>query len=278
VLVALAVAVPFILLTAGIVWQLAANERETRREAIMFSTRTLMNAVDAIVGKQIAVVQILATSPTLSNDDLAGFRHEAERAMQGLSGGWIVLSDHEGKQLVNLARSPEAELPRRSTQEIEVQRRATDTGLLQISDVIPGSAPQIPLVTVEIPVRREGKPPLALTVVMDPRIFLPLFEQWNLPEGWLVGLIDRNGNFIARSREHDTLVGKPASEGFRTAARQSRDGWREFTAVDGAAVANGHVTSHLSGWVMGLALDRKLFEAPIRRTILFAGLAGGVAT
>ena len=54
-LLALAVALPFMLLTAGIVWQLAKNERETRREAILFSTRTLMNAVDTILNKQIAV-------------------------------------------------------------------------------------------------------------------------------------------------------------------------------------------------------------------------------
>jgi len=47
-LLALAVALPFVLLTAGIMWQLANNERETRREAILFSTRTLMNAVDTV--------------------------------------------------------------------------------------------------------------------------------------------------------------------------------------------------------------------------------------
>ena len=70
-LLALAVALPFMLLTGGIVWQLANNERETRREAILFSTRTLMNAVDTILSKQIAVAQMLATSPALQADDLA---------------------------------------------------------------------------------------------------------------------------------------------------------------------------------------------------------------
>ncbi len=94
-LLALAVALPFVLLTAGIVWQLANNERETRREAILFSTRTLMNAVDTILSKQIAVAQMLATSPALEADDLAAFRQEAERAMPGLSGGWIVLARRE---------------------------------------------------------------------------------------------------------------------------------------------------------------------------------------
>ena len=78
-LLALAVALPFVLLTGGIVWQLANNERETRREAILFSTRTLMNAVDAILGKQIAVAQMLATSPAFESDDLHAFRDEAQR-------------------------------------------------------------------------------------------------------------------------------------------------------------------------------------------------------
>src|SRR3954463_15977749 len=101
-LLALAVALPFVLLTGGIVWQLANNERGTRRAAILFSTRTLMNAVDTILSKQIAVAQMLATSPALEADDLEVFRQEAARAMRGLSGGWIVLAGEAGAQLPNL--------------------------------------------------------------------------------------------------------------------------------------------------------------------------------
>ena len=75
-LLALAVALPFMLLTAGIVWQLANNERETRREAILFSTRTLMNAVDTILSKQIAV--------GADAGDLAGAR---DRRLRGVPPG-----------------------------------------------------------------------------------------------------------------------------------------------------------------------------------------------
>ena len=88
-------------------------------------------------------------------------------------------------------------------------------------------------------------------------MFLPLFEQWNLPEGWLAGLIDRDGNFIARSRNHEQMVGKPASEGFRAAARATAQGWNEMVSLEGATIANAHVTSPLSGWVMGLAAERR---------------------
>jgi two-component sensor histidine kinase len=270
------VALPFMLLTAGIVWQLANNERETRREAILFSARTLMNAVDTILNKQIAVGQMLATSPSLATDDFATFRQEAERTTMGLSGGWIVLSDESGQQLINLRTPPGEPLPRR--QGITLQRRAIETGQVQISDVFIGAVLKSPIVTVEVPVIRSGKPPLCISVVMEPSIFLSLFEQWNLPDGWLAGLIDRQGNFIARSRNHEQTVGRPASPGFRDAAAKEVQGWNEMLSVEGGPVANAHVTSPLSRWVMGLAAEKDVFEAPIRKTILVAGLAGAAAT
>ena len=48
-----------------------------------------------------------------------------------------------------------------------------------------------------------------------------------------------------------------------------------MVSLEGATIANAHVTSPLSGWVMGLAAEKSLFEAPIQDTILIAGLAGG---
>jgi two-component sensor histidine kinase len=275
-LLALAVALPFMLLTAGIVWQLAKNERETRREAILFSTRTLMNAVDTILNKQIAVGQMLATSPALESDDMPAFRQEAERAAKGLGGGWVVLSQENGQQLVNLKLPLDAPLPIR--QGVAIGRHTIELGRVQISDVFGGAVLKSPVVTVEVPVLRQGKPPLCISIVMQPSIFLALFEQWNLPEGWLAGLIDRKGNFIARSRNHDQNVGRPASEGFRTASRSAGQGWNEMLSLEGGTIANAHVTSPLSGWVIGLAADKTLFEAPIRSTILLAALAGGATT
>jgi two-component sensor histidine kinase len=277
-LLALAVALPFVLLTAGIVWQLANNERETRREAILFSTRTLMNAVDAILSKQIAVAEMLAKSPALAADDLDAFRLEAERSMTSLSRGWVVLTDETGQQLMNLKEPDVASLPHRPPAAMAWQRKAIETGQVQISDIFSGALLKSPVVTVEVPVIRKGKPPLEISIGMEPGIFLTLFEQWNLPDGWLAGLIDREGNFIARSRNHAENVGKPASQGFRTAARSGIQGWNEMVSLEGDTIANAHATSPLSGWVIGLAADKSVFEAPIRDTVLVAGLAAAATT
>src|SRR5207302_7434912 len=112
-----------------------------------------MNAVDTILSKQIAVAQMLATSPALEADDLATFRQDATRAMSGLSGGWIVVADETGQQLVNLAPGATELLPRRVEAGMKRQRRALDTGQIQISGIFSGAHSQAPTVTVELPVR-----------------------------------------------------------------------------------------------------------------------------
>jgi two-component sensor histidine kinase len=276
-LVALAVAIPFLLLSAGIVWQLADNERENRREAILYSTRTLLHGVDALLSKQIAVAQTLATSPSLQNDDYKAFRDEAERARPGISNGWVILSSEDGQQLVNLVRPADEVLPKRNATATALGQRAIQNREVQVSSVFNGRVLPTPIVTVEVPVFRPNKPPLVIGVVMDPKIFLPLLADKSLPEGWLAGLIDKDGNFVARSRDHDRLVGQPGSEGFRAAAQRASEGWNEVVSREGVSVATGHATSQLSGWVMGLAAETEVFYAPIRNTIIVASAAGGIA-
>ena len=164
-LVTLAVALPFMLLTAGTIWKLAENERENRRDANLYSARALVSAVDALLGKQITIAKMLAASPTLQAEDLVEFRKEAERTQPGLSGGWVVLADENGKQLMNLARPPSDTLPTRNPQSLILQRRALETGEVQISNVIIGRFVQIPVITIEVPVVRAGKPPLGLALI-----------------------------------------------------------------------------------------------------------------
>jgi two-component sensor histidine kinase len=277
-LIALAVALPFLLLTTGVIWKLAENERTIRREAIVYSTRALANAVDALLSKQIAVGRILAASPALMADDLEEFRNEAERARPGLSGGWVLLVDEHGQQLVNIARPPGQPLPLRNPNSLKLQREAIHTGEVRISNVRVGRFVQQPIITVEVPVTRPGKPPLGLAMIMDSSAFKKLMDERHVPDGWLGGLIDRDGNFVARSREHDRMVGKPASLGFRMAARQAKEGWFEFNSIEGEPLTNYHTISALSGWAMALAADKAAFEAPIQRVIWIALLAGGMAT
>lgn len=276
-LVALAVALPLILLSSGIIWQLAQNERANRRDAIFYSVRQLMNSVDAELSKQITIAHVLASSTSLQNDDFATFRMEAKRARPSLSGSWIVIADQDGNQIFNLARSAGEKLGTRLPASIERQKRALATGAIQVSGVFVSASRRIPIVTVDIPVVRPGRSPLGLALIIDSSGFKQLLDERYLPEGWLAGLIDRNGNLIARSRDHDRTVGKPASATFRKAVAGSREGLADTFTLENEATTTAHTTSALSGWVMGLAANRAVFEAPIRRTLVWASAAAAGA-
>ena len=95
---------------------------------------------------------MLATSPAFEADDLEAFRKEAERVTPSLSGGWIVLADETGQQLLNLAPGPKDALPRRVGEGMRLQRQAFETGEVQISGVFSGALLKVPTVTVEMPV------------------------------------------------------------------------------------------------------------------------------
>ena len=62
---------------------------------------TLMNAVDTILSKQIAVAQMLATSPALQNDDIAAFRNTVANMMPGTKVEIGFPENHEGAGLID---------------------------------------------------------------------------------------------------------------------------------------------------------------------------------
>jgi len=71
----------------------------------------------------------------------------------------------------------------------------------------------------------------------------------DLPEGWLAGLIDADGNFIARSRNHEQS-GRAARVRRLSGACAAPLGWNETRSLEGVAVATAHVPRPSAEWVM----------------------------
>ena len=272
-LLALAVALPFMLLTAGIVWQLANNERETRREAILFSTRTLMNAVDTILEQ--------ADRGGADAGDLAGparattCRRSARRPSArrtGLSDGWIVLSEQNGQQLVNLQPGPRRRAAdRRSAAWRSAAPRHRDSARCRFPTCSAARVLQAPVVTVEVPVlRARTSLRWCISIVMQPERLPRAVRAVELAGGLARGPDRPQWQFHralaqSRSERRPARIRGLSHRGSRSAGSGlERDACRSKAAPSPTA----HVTSPLSGWVMGLAADKTLFEAPIRNTIL----------
>jgi two-component system, LuxR family, sensor kinase FixL len=275
VLIVLAVSIPLILLSTIIVWRLAGQERDQNRRAIVYTSRPIMGAIDAQLGKYMAAVQALAVSPSLKMRNLSGFREEAEQALPGLAGAWVTLVDVRGEEVVNTLVSTVEPPPPLSEEERTAATRALESRHMQISDVLVGAVTGSPIISVGVPIIVDDMRMYFLAINVDVTVFRGLLNGQGLPDGWIVEVIDRRGSIIARSRDHDLRAGRPAAAEWRT--RQKEAGLFEAIDLDGQPVVYANAVSQLSGWTTVLAAEKNTLDAPIRH-ITFTGTLVGLFT
>ena len=112
-----------------------------------------------------------------------------------LTGAWVVVADVQGQQLVNTLRAFGETLP--MVVPLEVHRRALQTGSDQIGGAQVGPVAQRPALGDSVPVFKGGKPEYSIVIGLDPHVFTRVLENQRLPDGWVAGIGDRQGNFVA---------------------------------------------------------------------------------
>jgi two-component sensor histidine kinase len=260
---ALAVAIPLVALAFYVSQHVADSEREAASITHMTTARSLAAVVDREIEKHVAVAWSLAQSRALLAGDWREFWTEAKETLAYLPESWISVFDLDGHMRMITSQPLGTPLPSRPFYDIE--QRALATGTPTVSDVIVGSITHRLITFAAVPVRRDGKPLYLLHLALPPEHFQRLLEQQQYPADWLLGVIDRNGNFIARLPEGRRRVGQPASEGWRAAIRESPGGMTEHLSLAGRPIVEAYLPTSY-GWTVGVAIDKAAIEAPLRRT------------
>lgn len=269
----LALALPLNGIILAIIWHMAEAAEQTERTNLLYTSRSIAAAVDAELGKYLALGAALSRSPALLADDLAAFDAEARRTLTEAD-AWALVADRDGQMLVNTRLPRGQSLPRRSRQGIADQQRAFATGSTLVSDVLIGAATSDWVVDIEIPKLRGGEPFHMLTISLTARHFENLLNIPALPSGWLAGIMDSQGRYIvgypqAAGRE----TGRLASEGWRASRRQ--EGIFEFPSVEGDPIITANARSTLSAWTPGVAIKKVELEATAWRTMRLAMIGAG---
>ena len=113
-----------------------------------------------------ALAEALSRSPSLLNDNLDAFEAEARRAFPAGAETWVLVADVDGQQLLNTFAQPGQPLPRRNPLAIAAQRRAFSTGSIVISDLFRSPLTQNWIVTIDVPVFKDGQPFRGLAIIM----------------------------------------------------------------------------------------------------------------
>ena len=145
---------PLILFASGIVLH---DYLQARREAmgrVLDTVRSMRLVIDAEVQRMTGGLQVLALADSLQEGDFERFRRLAGGFLaQYGEGGILLVADRGGRQLFS-SIAENAPLPQRAN--LDILERVFAAKAPQYSDLFKGSIAKRLVVTVEVPVMRDG--------------------------------------------------------------------------------------------------------------------------
>jgi signal transduction histidine kinase/ActR/RegA family two-component response regulator len=223
-----------------------------------------------------AELQVLATSPSLQRGNFQEFDQQMRAALK-IRGTAIVLHDTHAQQLLSTNRPFGEPLPRATNS--EMHDRVVATGKPQISDLIVGAVLKRPILSVGVPVFRDGEVVYVLAMGLGPEILSALMQDQKLSPDWTAAILDRNGIIVGRNRELDRFLGQPVAPMLRQKLAEAIESWIPNVTSDGVPVYSTFRRSTMTGWTVAIGLPREFVDAPLRRAqwIAFGGGAAVLA-
>lgn len=271
ILLVLIVAVPLILATLLVIERLADAQWKTQEQTLVSSTRAIAAAVEAELNKYVTLGHALGTSEYLQTGNFGQFAQQAKRAAAHLPGCWVIVSNVEGQQLVNTLRTFGEPLP--AVEPLQVHQRAFQTRMPEVGDIAIGPVSKRPAVGVFVPVFKNDEPQFNIVIGLDPHVFTRILDEQQLPFGWVTGLADRQGRFVARSIDNDRFLTEPISEGWRAASLQGREGSFDNISKEGVPLHSAYKNLTGSEWSVSVGASRAVLKQSVQNSLWLVGLS-----
>jgi signal transduction histidine kinase/ActR/RegA family two-component response regulator len=274
-LLTLVTVVPMTLFAAGLAAYHAQSQRESVERGMRDTARAMVLALDRDIRDIKTGVQTLAGSRYLDGSvDLPRFYEEAASVSRSF-GGWAVLSEPSGRQLLNTSRPLGTPLPLPTPESLAMMRSVAVGRRTFVSNVFLGTVSRRPAVIVAVPILRGGEVRYILDFPMEPRQFTSLLQETRLSPGWIAVITDREGGVVARAPEAEAFVGRKAPPAWVERTVHADEGLIHGELLSGSPVYAAFTRSTESGWIVGVAVPTRLVEASFRRSLLLIS-AGGV--
>jgi signal transduction histidine kinase/ActR/RegA family two-component response regulator len=272
-LLAIGAIVPIVVFAILVSVLLVEQDRLTLERAATDRARAMMTAVDAELRGSVTSLLALAASPLLQANDLRAFHAEAARVL-ATQPAWVdvTLARASGEKVID-ALKPYGHPPERTLDPASVAAVVSTKGIA-IGNVDRFGDASPPALPIRVPVEVDGRVSSVLSALVRPESFENLIRDQRLPDGWISGIVDANGRFVARVPPRP--AGSEASVAFRAAVIRAAEGWYRGPTADGRDTFTAFKRSDFSRWSIGLAIPTEIVQAAAMRTSWLMGI--GIAS
>jgi two-component sensor histidine kinase len=268
-------ALPPIIFATVIVFNDYEQHRKEASQRVLETVRSIRLVLDAEVQRMTGALQVLSLTNALRDRDFQGFRRIAQGFLdQYGEGGVVLVADREGQPVFSSATSDTASLPLRNNRAMVEKVFATKSP--QYSNLFTGAMKQRPIVTVEVPVLRDGEVLYDISFSPPADIFQAIINKQRPSENWTITIFDGNGINFARVPNPQETIGKHVSSPLYAEMLRKPEGTLQTVSLEGVPLITSFARSSLTGWTAAAGIAESSLVGPLWRKLAITSLIGGV--
>jgi two-component sensor histidine kinase len=165
-------------------------------------------------------------------------------------------------------------LPLRHNREIVEKVFATKSP--SYSNLFIGAVKKRPIMTVEVPVLRDGDVLYDISFSPPISIFQTLIEKQRPSKDWTISFFDGNGVNFARIPNPQETVGKRASPTLYVEMFRRPEATLQTVSLEGVPLITSFARSSLTGWTVAAGVAESSLVGPLWRNLAITSVIGGI--
>jgi two-component sensor histidine kinase len=268
-------ALPLIIFAAFIVFEDYERDRRDASQRVVETVHSIRLVLDAEVQRMTGGLQVLALTNALRDGDFDSFRRIASSFLEQYGkDGILLVADRDGRQLFSSTTPDTASLPLRNNREMVAKVFAAKAP--QYSNLFLGATNKRPIVTVEVPVLRDGDVIYDISFSPPIEIFQSILDKQRPSDDWTISIVDGAGITFARVPNPKATIGKRASPLLYAAISRETEATLQTVSLEGVPLFTSFARSPLTGWTVAAGIAQSSLAGPFWRNLAITSLLGAV--
>lgn len=266
---------PLIVFAVGIVFHNYEQDRKDATQRVLETVRSTRLVLDAEMLRMTGGLQVLALTESLRNGDFDRFRRMSNGFLdQYGKDGVVLVADRRGHLLFSSATTDSAPLPQRNN--VAIVEKVFSDKSPQYSNLFMGAVKKRPVVTVEVPVTRDGEVLYDICFSPPLDVFQGIIEKQRPSQDWTISIFDGDGINLARVPNPQDTIGKRAAPSLYAEMLRREEATLPTVSLEGVPLITSFTRSHVTGWTVAAGVAEGSLVAPLWRTLAITSVIGGV--